>query len=34
MLYYMLHLQLVGRNVVGENSNNGVKTRDDDDMQI
>ena len=30
----MLHLQLVGRNVVEENCNKGVKTRDDDDMQI
>ena len=29
----MLHLPLVGINIVGEKSNKGVKSRDDDDMQ-
>ena len=29
----MLHLPLVGRNIVGERSDKGIKSRDDNNMQ-
>ena len=29
----MLYIPLVGRNIVGEKSDKGVKSKDDDDMQ-
>ena len=34
MLEIMLHLPLVGRNVVGKRIGKGIKSRDDDDTQI